>query len=222
MSKLQNLKKRLGVEGAIAGVAIAVIGGITYFANSYSTNVTTEQQQLQQSAQSLQAEYTSLIEQQQKAKSSLELYQKLTSGKNGGNFELDRRVVSQVMNKLVAQYLISDLKVSISPVETFEDPVFTKKTGKIISSTVTLTFGAASDELVFAFVQRMSRELTGYMNIKELSLKRLAPIDNKSLYQISQGQRPVLVEAQVVFDWLGLQQNEPAAAPDPAAQGVVQ
>jgi hypothetical protein len=221
MAKQDFLKRKLTVYGGSAAGALVVALAAAYFASSYNSSVEQQKNDISNQSMGLQSEYQSLVAQQEKAKKSIELYQKLTEGRQGNDFELDRREVSRILAMLVDQFMISKLEVKISPIENHEDPAFTRPTGKIISSTVSLTFSAPSDELVYGFIKRLSGQLNGYVNIKRLKLTRNGDITNQVLYGISRGERPALVNAEIDFDWLGLQRNAPPAdGSAPPAEGA--
>jgi hypothetical protein len=219
MNKLQLLKKQLMVQGGIAAAALAVFGGIALAIIGYANSVETQKTELTQAQQGLQGEYTNLLSQREKAKNSLETYKKLTQGRNGGSFKLDRVFANNLVKQLIEEYLCDKWSLNISPVVEHPEPEFTKTTGKVISSTMTLTFSAPSDEVVYAIMQRLSREMPGFLSVKDLKLEKVALIDNKALYMVSRGMKPEVVKAEIVYDWLGLQPN--AAPQTPPAQEVM-
>lgn len=218
MLKYVTLKKILIKESAIfMGMLLVTAAGV-FFAvtkaeeldaekNTLNINVSNVDGQIQQ----VRADFT-------KAKNSLELYQKLSQGKQSLGDSLSRDTAKKILDRLKEEYLLSSLSVTISPAQEIKDIQIQTKTSSLMASDVTLRFEGMSDEQLFSFVSAITREFTGYVRFTRLAMDRTGEITTEILQKAGKGERPALVTGEVSFRWYGLkEQVKPATNP---ASGV--
>ena len=78
----------------------------------------------------------------------------------------------------------------------------------MVSSTVTLTFEAISDQYAMSFVDAVKKELPGYVKILSLRINKLDGINEQVIIQASRGEFPSLVKARLQFLWRDLKEKE--------------
>jgi hypothetical protein len=219
MNKVLRMKKKLIKTGIICGVIVLIASGGYFGVNSYFNHLTGQKLQLNREFQGLEANYKKLVQQHTKATQSLALYKKLTEGDNGKNFSLDRKTVTQLLDELNENYLLSNLNLAISPAIERKGSIFDRKTGKIITSEVKISFKGITDEFAYSFLNDVVERFPGYVNLTRFSLSRIGGTDRKTMYNAQLDAPPTFIEASIGFDWLGMQIEEKSEATTPAAAG---
>lgn len=208
MTKEKRLLKKLYVTvGGALGIVIAN-AVLAVFLVNYMEEMQNSERTLTTQKQSIEQQHRTLLEQREKAENSLSLYQKLAGGDEGSVFSLDKKILTDLLNRLNKRYELKELSLTISPIREETSDGFQKKTGTIIISDIEITFRSITDEYALAFLQRFFSEFSGFVNITEFKLTKDENINAETLYAARTKEAPPLVKGKVSFNWLGLKIHE--------------
>lgn len=116
----------------------------------------------------------------------------------------------EILDKLQKKYLLNSVKTSFSkPDEIGND--YKTETVAVISSIVTTSFNAISDEYVYNFVYELSKKLPGYVQIKNLTITKPNTVTKETLKKISVGEDVTVVPVNLDFYWHDLKYKPPVA-----------
>ena len=207
MSKLKQVKKKVIAAGIFASIVTIVCIGLAISFFLYTSSLESNKNTIQRQNRKLESELKMLSKQHKKAQASLQLYEKLTEGGQGSTQALDRKRAASILNKLHDDFILSELNLSIAPIEERKGRNFKRKTGAIISSRVNISFKSITDEFAYAFLDELIRQFPGYINLTHFSLNLMRQVTLRN-GKSEIDKPPSFVEAHVEYDWLGLQMNE--------------
>lgn len=207
MEKLQKLKKATTVSLITSAAIIIGSIGLATATWLYKADVEKTNDSLDREQKKLSADYKKLSREHEKAKASLSLYNKLTQSDEGKSLSLDRKNVATLLNELNENYLLSNLNLSIGPIQERTEKAFKRDSGTIISSEVQVDFRGITDEFAYAFLSEVVERFPGYVNLSGFWLTRIDRQIQRKDYDINSGP-PTLIEAGMSFDWLGMQVAE--------------
>ena len=150
-----------------------------------------------------------------KARKSLRLYETIVQDNAKEDFSLNRELATSILDDLNERYRLSKLSVSISPIQELKNDSMQNTSNVVIYSEVALQFKGVSDEMILGFVNDITNQFLGYVNITEFSLLKEKDIDGEVLYAVSKGKKPTTVSGAMKFLWLGLKLDEPATTTKP-------
>ena len=75
---------------------------------------------------------------------------------------------------------------------------------RMMKSEMKIEVDAFMDEDVIAFIKGLENDLPGHVKITSLSLRRRGQLDQTALEQISEGNKPLLVQAEIGAEWRNL------------------
>lgn len=106
----------------------------------------------------------------------------------------------ETLDKLQVKYKLSAFKTSFSkPEELVGD--YQTDTVSMVSSIITISFNAISDEHVYNFVSEISKNFPGFVQIKSLSLNKPVAITKELLKKISAGEDVNILAVSLDFYW---------------------
>ena len=88
----------------------------------------------------------------------------------------------------------------------------------IVSSDVTISFKALSDEYVYDFIYALQHQFPGYIRIKTFTLTQETPVTKEVIERIAQGETPPVVSGNIDFSWRDLKYT-PAQGSDNTKTG---
>ena len=105
-----------------------------------------------------------------------------------------------LLDKLQEKYKISSVKISFSkPEEILGD--YTTDTVVMISSIISMSFDAISDEFAYKFIEDITSEFPGYVQIKSFSIKEATPVTKEIIKKISIGEDVSIIPVTLEFYW---------------------
>ena len=210
--RYQRLKKTLIANGIKGGIIIAGCGlllGATIF---FYQNGADDLKKLKNKERQSQSQIRQLKERNERTKNTMELYEKLVRDSELRDLVLNRKNISQLLDRLKEKYRLSDVSIIISPLtEQLEDP-FVQKTGIVVTGDISIEMRALSDAHVFAFTKELLREFSGYLNVQSLVINRQGSISEELLREILQQGHSEFVTASLKFEWMGLRPKPNATA----------
>ena len=203
-AKLASLKKTTIKQLSIMAIIIIALAGIYLVLLHLKDENEQKRSQLKLQTNNLNTQIQNLQEQYKKAQASMGLYNSLQAEDEAGTGGINRQNMKGLLDKLKDTYHLSRLTLKMEPAEELPQEKFRKKTTLTEHSEVTLKFSGLTDEYLFSFIDALIHELSGYMRIENMQLRRELPINNDILLKISHGDTPALVSGEIVFHWLGL------------------
>ncbi len=205
--RFKLLKKRIigsGIKAAIMiGGCAACFAVAFYFYQNQSENL----KRMETKKRQAQGEVSQLQARIERTNNSMELYNNLIKESKLRKLGLSRKAISILLTRLSEPYRISDVLINIAPLTEQKADQFMPKTGKIITSTITLKYKAISDVHAFLFIEKLFNDFSGYININSFSIRRDSNIEEKNLREILQTGKTSFVDVNIEFEWLGLRPN---------------
>lgn len=117
-----------------------------------------------------------------------------------------------ILDKLKTKYKLSAVKTSFSKPEEIAGDYKTE-TVSMVSSIISMSFSAISDEYIYNFVNDIINNFPGYVQIKNFSISKPAIISNEILKQISLGSEVSIISVTIDFYWHDLKYKGPPPSP---------
>lgn len=139
--------------------------------------------------------------------------------------ELKARYFFSVINPSKVQNLFRRLAeeagveatIDIPQVTTVYVPELEKIGAELFERSVKIDIRAIDDADIYYYVSNLSKELPGYIKLKDLDISRKMKFNEDILKAIIRGEFPVVIEATLAFDWYYM--ILPAAEPAASAEG---
>jgi hypothetical protein len=202
--KTSLIKRTIRSAIMIAGCAIV----FTVFVN-LSGSTLTEIQKLEREERKLKSKISQLENEYNGRRTALNKHKKLTAENNLRPLELDRLYISNVLSALSRKYFAEDVSIDIGPVEEKSGDPFNYNSGKIITSTVSISYNSPSDIQAFALAEELLKSFSGYLVINEFTVKRNDQIEITTLEKLAKSGKASFIRTTLGFKWLGLRSNEP-------------
>lgn len=207
MAKQKALLKQLIRLSIIMLMATAMLGAGAVFVYSTATSIEQEMRTSESKLNKAMRDITAREEKAKQAEEYMELYRSIQAQKNGDSVAaLDREVAQNWALDAGKQMNLSRLDGSFEPVKPIASPAFKKDTLEGISSRANLTFGAMTDEQIYKFMAAIANHFPGFIKFESLKLFKTGTIDDSVLRQISSGEKPVLVDGELIFHWVGVRE----------------
>lgn len=226
MTKYQRVFKQQTREWITSVVVLAVLGALAYGASLLGDDKQQEERQLSSAVQSVRSEATTMKNQIDKARASLKLYNDLNATNQNAGFTIDRERGRKLLDALKAEYKLTSLSVTMSPVTEDKEVAGNSKTVNVMATDIRLDFTGISDENALTFLAAMKREFPGYVRIKKITLSRDKEIGSDVVATVREGRVPPLVKGEITARWLGIKSTAPVTpgansgnAAQPPAQG---
>ncbi len=223
MNKLTQLRRKVIIEAVIIlGIASAT-AGLAFFFHSGLKKERVSYASYQSQMHSIGSKIATLEEKYDFARSSLELYNELNKELLAGRYDTNRNDAQEILNRLRKKYRINNLSVRFGEAITSSGDGSTDNTSsmEIISRDINLTFDALSDLHVFSFLKAIEKEMPGFLSYASVSVTRQRQLTRDALLEISEGKEPRIVNAEIVYNWQGIQKKGKATDEAPAAGGPV-
>jgi hypothetical protein len=205
MKKTIILKKKL-IDFAIkAMVVIAICSVVTWLAIDYYS---TQENELQNA----ESEITNNVNEIAKIQDAVNIYEKsftwfvkIQKEIDNNKYELNADRGSKILELLGRKHRIRNLTAEITA---------KKKIGTLeydgynpISRTVSLKFAAMSDAHIYAFLRNIDKYFSGNIEFNKINITQKREIDYNVLKETKKGVTLELLEAEINFTWLGIEQK---------------
>jgi len=206
--KARLIKQTLAIGGLLIGLAV-IIGGLLMLSDDFQQANDT----LKNDVAALTAEGNTLQEKYTKVQQNISLYQEAMARSEAGRLTINHQSVGDSFNRLNDKFYLSNLHLTMSGINEVKSADFKSKNAVIVSSEVSVTFQAISDEYVYWMLDQMQQDLAGSARLTKLTLKRGGPVTDEVLHGIIQKGTFALVNAEMKFLWFGVKPVD-AKAPD--------
>ncbi|MCH2037387.1 MAG: hypothetical protein MK137_02200 [Rickettsiales bacterium] len=205
--KIQALNQALIRTSIIALVIVLVLIAGCVGAYLYYASKEKELKGIQGKMISKQGQLISLRQKKEDYEDSLRLWESLSSkNKELKGIKVDKG--REILEILRQKYDVNNLNINFTIPEIVQSRNWETETIDVVSSTVTLTFEAISDQYAMSFVDAVKKELPGYVKILSLRINKLDGINEQVIIQASRGEFPSLVKARLQFLWRDLKEKE--------------
>ncbi len=119
-----------------------------------------------------------------------------------------RLELAQTFADLQENLGLLNLRYDILPAQMEESEQAQEINHRLMRTDMTIEVDAFLDQDIVNFVKALKDKLPGHVRISSLSLTRRGPLDQQALEQISEGNKPLLVQAEMRARWHSLVANE--------------
>ncbi len=211
MKKQRQLIHALIRKTVVSGVIVGVFAGVYFFTDSLLKQSVTEKTEAEQALSKNQSQANSLSDQLQKSNVAEKRFLETQSARLNFDFSSNNAGLKEWLRSAIARYrFASNFKLSLTAEKQADAKDLSTKTHQTVEHRdMRMEFSAISDAHVFSFLNDITRSAPGFIVLENVTLKRTGDIDKNSITSIRAGAAPQMVEAKIVFNWVGL--NEIAA-----------
>ena len=204
------------IKSAVISGAISIVCIVAAFLAS-STGGDIDQQIMMMNAQraGMEAGNAQALERYRLGQENQKIMAQLNPSNDPLYGTMDRKKSTLILDQLNKKYQLSGLNLNISPAAFKTEAPYTRKTGGVNVSTVSITFNSITDEFAFAFLRDIIASFPGFKRLTGVNLTKKDVINEDILYAVHNGEIPPKVEGVIAFDWLGLEVKEENAAQTP-------
>lgn len=206
--KSNAIKKRLLMESVGVGLLLAFLGGSAYFLSMLYDDALQQSATLETQMNAITTEATTLKERYSRIKDNADLYYEIVQKSNTDGFALSRQVIRKKFDQYKALYFLSNLKLSMGPTTEMTGPKYKRNTQIMVSSDITVSFEALSDEDVYSMMHAVERDFPGTVKTTRFTLSRKNKLTDEALLTITQSGQYPLVSGQWLFTWIGIKPIE--------------
>lgn len=204
MSKSAVLKKKFKKALIIFFIAIAVSGACAYGAYMYSESTLSEKQKMKSALAQKRLKVTELEQKFNIYESSFNRYNELLADFKKGRYHLNIAEAQKIIDSLRQQYRITNLELKISGNKPYGETTQNYQGFEPQYREVNLTFYGLSDAHIYAFVQKLSDSLSGYVRFAQFDISRQRPMSDTLYQDVRRGSTPSIVQAEISFLWIGI------------------
>lgn len=209
--KLQNTKKQTIAIAVKSSVILVVAVAIYVAASMFQSSIEEKKASVESSNNQLQTDMANMLSKIENVDSSEKKYATFIAQRANQNFIIENEKVRDVLQNLISRYRLkldgkleysAEKKLDAPELAALERPVLVREDAK-------LKFSAISDVQVFSFAKDLVEQLPGIVSFKRVKITRKGELDAATLTKLSAGQIEYLVDAEIVFDWYGLEPAQP-------------
>jgi hypothetical protein len=221
--EIKALRKKTITKSAVYAVLLTCAVAIAIYLGSIDTQVSEKYNFLKNDIASLSRKLDGLSAKALEFSESAKIWESFD--KDHQNLQgLRINNAKDMLDKLQAEYKLSDVKLTFSKPEDVVSEEYKTETISVVSSEVNIDFSALNDEYVFNFIGAILEQFPGYVQINSLSVTRSKDVTKEVLVAIASGGKPALVDAKISFSWKDLKYKGPASAPSegtPPSEGAL-
>ena len=215
---LKHFKKRIVKESAVFTgvllVSLIVLYVLSSISDDYSESNGSAQSRLKKTEQelaALQKKYSFVTE-------NSEIYNEMQKKQADGKLFISRQIMFEKFNQFRSQFDLSNVHLSVSPVQEMKNAKYKRKTSVVDFSEVNVDLGVLYDENVFELLNAMQRELSGICSVSRLSMTMSKPLDAGILQTVSAKGTFPLIKTTIKFNWYSINPVESSDAGNDAAK----
>lgn len=215
--KYQAVKNTLIRQSITVAVVLVVALGVLLFIDSQDVSYTEEVKTLQDQTDKILRDMSTLRDQYAKVDQSAEMYRDIERRNAKNALTLNRPYLRDTFDTLRKQYALNSMKITMSTPQPREGRQYKRDSGFIESSEVAAEFEAVSDEVIFAILRDVQKEMAG-VKFFRVAFSTIRLPDALALQAISQQGGYGLVKGEMKFTWFGI--NLPPPVDPKAAPGA--
>lgn len=226
-SKQPLVNKRVGKDKLLikAIIRVAMIGiaavlalfGLMSFLQSLQAAKEQEKAPAQSQLGEVQSKTSTLVAQLDSLGEAAQIYTALNQTRSNMQFNVDPLAIRPLLTALKAKYHITTLSIEFKS----REPVPIEDAGgempKAERHEVVMTIGSMSDHFIYQFIQELTQQLNGFIQVQSLEASRTQPMSIEVLTKISRGMKVETATASLRFYWYGYKEPDAKAQADNAA-----
>jgi len=214
--QIQQLRKLVIVRSTVYLSIFACVAVGMLYLSQVDTTTTEKLQWLRNDINALKAKLDGMNQKTLELSEAIKAWEKLPAEQH----DLDGlriNAAKDLLDKLQVRYGLSNIKTSFSkPQELTEG--YNVENMKVVASTVTISFGALTDEQALQFLATLQENFPGYIQVRSFNLKTDRPITREVVEEVAKGQFPALVTGDIDFQWQDLRYT-PSVTPKTPEKG---
>ncbi len=203
--RYQEVKRKLIVETSAVLVVLAVLTGIVYLLNMLLEDYTRQAATLKDQLASVTNEKQTLQDKYKKTQDNLQLYTEISEKNAHDGLSVSRQLLRKKVNEFKPRFFLNDLSITMAPTTALTGNKYQYKTGGIVSSELTVSFDALTDEDIYSLMQAMRDELSGVLKVTKFSISRERKANDDSLREIARSGQYTMVKGSMQITWFGIQ-----------------
>ncbi len=214
-TNIGDIKKRLLLHSGAGVVLLAALGGLAYFVMITGDEYIQEKQTLENAVNTVNNEISTLRAKYAKVQGNTKLYQEMLRKTAENKLDLDRQVMRDRLDAYRSEYYLSSLTLAVDPIQ--ESKTARGVSSTVVSSEVSVSFGALTDADVYDMMQSMQRTLPGEIRVTAFNIRQEGKVDNAAIANIAKGGDTAFVRGDIKFTWFGIRTLDKTPK-DPNAQ----
>ena len=212
-----QFKKRLLVETGIFSAIIVVLAGVTYLLSTISDDYTESNDAAKKKIDLIDLELNKIQTRYSYINKNEALYKEVQQKLSDGKLSIKRQTAFEKFNLFRTQYALSNLRLTVSPVQEMKDAKYKRPTSTVSSSEVGVEMDVLYDENVYQLIKAIETELPGVCVISKFNISLQKPLTSDVLQTIGiKGTFP-LIKAAFHFNWYSI---NPVEIADPNADAA--
>lgn len=200
------LRKRLIKESIMLAIVVAAFAAAGFVLENYSEDAQSEQRIKEDEVNATRAKLTQIRQELEDGQAQVILYNKYIKHHNE-DFSLNRENATKWIVKQRDPLHLVNLSITVPPFTEVAKDMFPLKSGTMIKSDVKVTFSALTDNSVFAFIEKLQKEMPGVVVMQDLKITRTADISSTVILELNNHRITPLVTAEISFAWFGLRSD---------------
>ena len=210
-SRIQKRKRRAVLSKRMhMSVWVCIFLGLTAGGLWYYQSQQEEQRKtLDRSVRNMRRDVTKLTAENKQFQEAYSVFVDIPEQKKATNFaDLPSRirVLQPILRDMRRDFFLSRLEADVASVNQLDGKFQVGNLGTS-SARLRLTFSGLSDELIFAFLDKIRETLPGYLRLNTLVMDRQRELNNSVLREIADGRRTEVVSGEAVFEWKVMEKN---------------
>lgn len=197
------LKRRLVKEGIVLAILVIALGVAGFMLQLQMEDADSEQRGVENEVNSQQSKLVQMRQEFASGKEQVANFEKF-SKTHSSNFSLNRENTNKWLAMQRENYHLVNMAITIPPFMDVSSTTAPLKSGTLFRSDVKLTFGALTDNSVFAFLAHLQREMPGIVVIQDLKITKNSDINSNVLLDLNRHRITPLVNAEVLISWFGI------------------
>jgi hypothetical protein len=205
-NRYAHLRKKLIKESATLVCLVSFFAVLGVVLHNYSESVQSEQHIQENEVNAFRVKLAELRRFMESGQEQVALYNTFIKN-HGQDLTLDRESASQFITAQHEKYHLVNLSITIPPFSELPKETLSIKSGTMIKSDVKITFGALTDNSVFAFIEKLQREMPGMVVLKEVRIIRTTGLTSDVIVGINKHRITPVVTADLSFAWIGIRND---------------
>ena len=202
--QVPQFKKRILVESSIFAAILIVLAAVTYLLGTISDDYTESNDATKKKVDAIDLELSTLQRKYSFINQNEVLYKEVQQKQSENKLSIKRQTAFEKFNIFRTQYALSNLRLTVSPVQEIKDPKYKRATSSVSSSEVSVEMDVLYDENIYQLMKAIETELPGMCVIYKLNMSLQKPVNAEVLQTIGLKGTYPLVKAAFKFNWYSI------------------
>ena len=210
--QLQQFRKRTLYETTIFVSVLVAMSVIIYLLDMVNDDYIKSNTDAKTQVETIQRDFTALQQKYNFIVKNTDLYKEVEKKQQEGALLIGRQVMFEKFNQFRSQFDLSNLRLSVSPVQEIKNESLKRQYSTVSYSEINVELDVLYDENIYQLLSAMEHELSGICVISRLSMSIPKPLDETVLKVISEKGTYPLVKTVIKFNWYSINPVETADA----------